>query len=131
MKRVHDREQARLRGNREWDLWSLRQENHWREINEEWQHDDMIPGKHIQEHTMEICSRHVEDAQFSKQKTSQMILPPIVLNDKGIVQVEKAIGSTNWKLENGKFWREEEDIKSAIIPVCCQSKSKAARIGQS
>ncbi|KEJ83035.1 hypothetical protein OXYTRIMIC_053 [Oxytricha trifallax] len=32
----------------------------------------------------------------------------------------KIIGTTNWKIENGKFWRAQEDTQGIILPVCCQ-----------
>ncbi|KEJ82704.1 hypothetical protein OXYTRIMIC_058 [Oxytricha trifallax] len=125
--RLQDREDARRKGMQEWDLWTEKQQNHWREINESWQHEDMIPGKHIQEETMEVCVRQIEEVQFCEQRIAQMILPPIVLNDKGITQLERNIGATNWKIENGRFWRESQDVQSVIIPISCQSILKNCR----
>ncbi|KEJ82429.1 hypothetical protein OXYTRIMIC_316 [Oxytricha trifallax] len=127
IKRFHYREQARNRGSREWELWSERQENHWREINESWEHESLMPGRHIQENTMEVCLRQIEEAQFSEEKISHMIISPVVMNDKGVIQIERVVGSTNWKMENGKFWREEQDIRSIIIPISCQSSIKGCR----
>ncbi|KEJ83115.1 hypothetical protein OXYTRIMIC_258 [Oxytricha trifallax] len=124
IRRFNDREEARRRGAREWDLWTERQQEHWRAINESWQHEDLIPGRHIQEITVEMCLRQIEEAQFSEVKISQLILPPIVMNDKGVLHLEECIGSTNWKLDNSKYWREPESIESILIPVCWQSSIK-------
>ncbi|KEJ82681.1 hypothetical protein OXYTRIMIC_438 [Oxytricha trifallax] len=38
--------------------------------------------------------------------------------------LEKSIGKSNWKIENGKQWRETEDIAGKIIPTSCQSNIK-------
>ncbi|KEJ82496.1 hypothetical protein OXYTRIMIC_418 [Oxytricha trifallax] len=82
---------------------------------------------HIQEETMEVCLRQIEEAQFCDQKISRMILPPIVMNDKGVAQIEKLIRATNWKIENIRFWRESQVVKIVIIPISCQSILKNCR----
>ncbi|KEJ82903.1 hypothetical protein OXYTRIMIC_756 [Oxytricha trifallax] len=127
VKRIQDREEARRKGMREQDLWSERQQNHWREINEKWQHEDMMHGRHIQEETMEVCLRQTEESQFCDQKISRMILHQIVMNDKGVTQIEKLIGATNWQIQNSRFLRESQDVKSVIIPVSFQSILKNCR----
>ncbi|KEJ82754.1 hypothetical protein OXYTRIMIC_605 [Oxytricha trifallax] len=127
VRRIQDREEARRKGMREQDLWSEKQQNYWREINEKWQHEDMMNGRHILEETMEVYLRQIEEAQFCDEKISRMILPPIVVNDKGVTHIEKLIGATNWKIENSRFLRESQDVKSVIITVSCQSILKICR----
>ncbi|KEJ82594.1 hypothetical protein OXYTRIMIC_035 [Oxytricha trifallax] len=124
VRRFEDREDALRRGVRESDLWSEKQKIHSREINEDWQHIDLIPGRHVNEETLEIVMSQTEEVQFMFQKDRQFILPPIIMNDKGIHQVEKYIGSTNWKLDNSRYWRIIDDISNVIIPICCQSSVK-------
>ncbi|KEJ82923.1 hypothetical protein OXYTRIMIC_573 [Oxytricha trifallax] len=121
VRRYDDRAAARKRGVKEEELWTEKQKAHWIEINDDWQHMSLIPGKHIQEETMEQCLKLIEEVQFNEQRLSQIILPPIVLNDRGITQLEKCIGTMNWKIENCKFWRQQEHIEAALLPVCCQS----------
>ncbi|KEJ82381.1 hypothetical protein OXYTRIMIC_515 [Oxytricha trifallax] len=101
IRRFNDREDARKRGTREHLLWTEKQKQHWKDINDEWKHANLIPGNHIQEDTMEDCLKMIEEVQLKEHKFTQLILPPIVLNDKGMVQMEKSIASMTWKLENG------------------------------
>ncbi|KEJ83073.1 hypothetical protein OXYTRIMIC_214 [Oxytricha trifallax] len=124
VRRFEDRESALRRGVRESDLWTEKQKIHSREINEDWQHFDLIPGKHVNEETLEIVMSQIEEVQFMFQKDRHLILPPMIMNDKGIRQVEKYIGSTNWKLDNSRYWRIIDDISNIIIPICCQSSVK-------
>ncbi|KEJ82970.1 hypothetical protein OXYTRIMIC_062 [Oxytricha trifallax] len=108
MRRLEDREEARRRGTKESYLWTERQKKHWKDINKEWIHEDLMSGKHIKAETLEVCMRQIEKAQFNEGKTSQVI-SPISINDKGISHLDKCIGSINWKLENCKYWRSQDD----------------------
>ncbi|KEJ82670.1 hypothetical protein OXYTRIMIC_117 [Oxytricha trifallax] len=121
VRRFTDRDNAKKNGTREKDLWSEKQLRHWEEINREWDHSDLTPGYHIQETTMEKSLSLVEEVQFAHQKLKCSILPPVVMDDKGIRQREKYIGQTNWKIENSKYWRNHDDIQSVIIPLVCLS----------
>ncbi|KEJ82584.1 hypothetical protein OXYTRIMIC_569 [Oxytricha trifallax] len=89
MRRFKDRVDARRRGAKESDLWTERQKQHWKDINKEWIHEDLMPGKHIKAETLEVCMRQIEEVQFKDGQTSQVILPPISINDKGIGQLDK------------------------------------------
>ncbi|KEJ82700.1 hypothetical protein OXYTRIMIC_495 [Oxytricha trifallax] len=124
VRKYEERNAARRRGARERDLWSEKQLEHKLKINEDWIHFDLIPGNHIVEETMESITRLIEELQFSQGKTKLLVLPPMVVNDKGIQMMERSIGRINWKLENGKFWRDVEDITGVIIPLSCQSSMK-------
>ncbi|KEJ82593.1 hypothetical protein OXYTRIMIC_471 [Oxytricha trifallax] len=124
IKKYEDRREARRSGVRERDLWSEKQHDHWKEINQDWRHFDLIPGNHISEETMEAISQQMEEVQFSQNKLRIMIMPPIVMNDKGIQSLEKIIGSVNWKLDNGKYWRDTEEVEGVVIPTSCQSNLK-------
>ncbi|KEJ82481.1 hypothetical protein OXYTRIMIC_178 [Oxytricha trifallax] len=124
VRKYDDRRIARLKGARESELWSEKQLRYSKEINEEWQHFDLIPGFHVQEETMEMCLKQVEEMQFTYGKQKCLILPPMVMDDNGLRGVERWIGSTNWKLDNAKFWRDQEEIENIIIPTSCQSKMK-------
>ncbi|KEJ83157.1 hypothetical protein OXYTRIMIC_446 [Oxytricha trifallax] len=127
VQRFTDKENARRQGAREWELWTEKQQEHWKEANEEWQHEDILPGGHIKETTMEVCLKQIEEAQIKEEKTSHLILPPIVMDDKGILQIEKCVGTTNWKHENSRYWRDSGEVKSILIPVSCQSSIKKCR----
>ncbi|KEJ82687.1 hypothetical protein OXYTRIMIC_292 [Oxytricha trifallax] len=70
---------------------------------------------------MEMSLKQVEEMQFIHQKLGCQILPPLVMDDKGIRRSEKYVGATNLKLENGRYWRNLEEISTIIIPVSCQS----------
>ncbi|KEJ82407.1 hypothetical protein OXYTRIMIC_400 [Oxytricha trifallax] len=65
VRRFDDREEAGRRGAREKELWSEKQHQNWKEINDEWQHISLIPYRHIQEETMEVCMQMIELVQFS------------------------------------------------------------------
>ncbi|KEJ82739.1 hypothetical protein OXYTRIMIC_323 [Oxytricha trifallax] len=124
VQRFDDRERARRKGVNHKELWSEKQHNHWREINAEWKHFDLIPGNHIQEETMEAFSRQIEEVQFSQSRQEYQILPSVVLNDNGFQNIEKSIGASNWKLENGKFWRYQDEIQGVVLPINCQGAIK-------
>ncbi|KEJ82626.1 hypothetical protein OXYTRIMIC_301 [Oxytricha trifallax] len=124
VRRYDDRRKARRRGEREYDLWSELQHKHSKEINQEWKHFDLIPGNHIADETIEMTSNLIEEVQFNQRSNDFIILPPIVVNDKGIESLERVIETTNYKLENGRFWRSLEDISGMILPVCCQGSIK-------
>ncbi|KEJ82600.1 hypothetical protein OXYTRIMIC_708 [Oxytricha trifallax] len=122
VRRFEDKEDALRRGVRESDLWLEKQKIHSR-INEDWQHFNLIPDRHVNEETLEIVMSQTEEVQFMFQKDRHLILPPMIMNDKGIHQVEKYIGSANWKLDNIRYWRID-DISNIVIPICCQSSMK-------
>ncbi|KEJ82905.1 hypothetical protein OXYTRIMIC_228 [Oxytricha trifallax] len=67
VQRFTDKENARRQGAREWELWTEKQQEHWREINEEWQYEDILPGGHIKETTMEVCLKQIEEAQIRRK----------------------------------------------------------------
>ncbi|KEJ82605.1 hypothetical protein OXYTRIMIC_658 [Oxytricha trifallax] len=71
-----------------------------------------------------MTSNLIEEVQFNQRSNDFIILPPIVVNDKGIESLERVIETTNYKLENGRFWRSLEDISGMILPVCCQGSIK-------
>ncbi|KEJ83013.1 hypothetical protein OXYTRIMIC_782 [Oxytricha trifallax] len=120
VRKYDERQAARNRGMREQNLWSQRQHEHWKEINQEWKHFDLIPGNHISEERFEVTTNQIEEAQFNQGKTGFLILPPLVVDDRGILSLEKIIGITNWKLDNGRFWRDTEALRGVIIPICCK-----------
>ncbi|KEJ83149.1 hypothetical protein OXYTRIMIC_345 [Oxytricha trifallax] len=124
VRKYEERQAARRRGAREEDLWSKFQVEHEREINQQWKHFDLIPGNHVSEETLETITRQIEEVQINEQKVRYLTLPPVVLNDNGIHRLEKCIGESNWKLENGKFWRGTDDITGVLIPTSCQSSVK-------
>ncbi|KEJ83009.1 hypothetical protein OXYTRIMIC_180 [Oxytricha trifallax] len=124
VRKFEDRKHARRRGVREDQPWSEKQRCHWEEINQEWRHDDMIPGNHIMEITMESCTKQIEELQSSLVRMNYLILPPIIMREQGIAQMKKTIGTMNWKLDNSKYWREMEEIEGIIIPVCFQGSVK-------
>ncbi|KEJ82683.1 hypothetical protein OXYTRIMIC_388 [Oxytricha trifallax] len=124
VRKYDERQAARRRGAREKDLWSKCQVEHEREINQEWKHFDLIPGNHLSEETLESIIRQIEKVQIREQKIQYLTLPPVVLNDSRIHRLEKSIGESIWKLENGKYCIETKDIAGVIIPTSWQSSVK-------
>ncbi|KEJ82717.1 hypothetical protein OXYTRIMIC_124 [Oxytricha trifallax] len=129
VRKFEDRKRARRRGVREDELWSEKQRCHWEEINQQWRHDDMIPGNHIMEDTMETCTKQIEELQFSLVRLNYLILPPINMREHGIAQMEKTIGTMNWKLtiaNTGEKWKR---LRGLLFQFTVNAPQRIAKIG--
>ncbi|KEJ82564.1 hypothetical protein OXYTRIMIC_528 [Oxytricha trifallax] len=106
------------------ELLTEKQQDHWREINEEWQHDDMLSGGHIKETTMKVCLKQIEVAQIKEQKTSHQFYHQLSQMTKEFDNFRNAWGRLNWKHESSRYCRDSGEIKSILISISCLGSIK-------